>query len=238
MSEFLQSVMQWVLAALSVWGYPIVLVATLLENVFVVGSFTPGDLVTAAAAVAAATDVHARISPWGLVVVAAVGSLIGANISYVIGYRGGRGLIERVGPRFGMSIQAIEAAEEYFVRHGSVTIFLARYVAVMKNVVPALAGAGRMSLFWFEFYSVLSALVYAGMLVAVGWFLGENFHTGLKVFGTLSWALFVLVAVLFAGLWVAKRRRDKRVVARNAAAFEREHAAQLADDEPQASDDE
>jgi membrane protein DedA with SNARE-associated domain len=221
----LQAVIEWVLASLAAYGYPIVFVVTLLENVFVVGSFVPGDMVTAAAAVAAATNPAAHLSPIWLIAIGTLGSVLGANVSYVIGYRGGRELIERVGPRFGVDVKAIEAAEEFFGRRGSETIFLARFVAVIKNVVPALAGASRMNLFWFELYSVLSALVYAGVIVGVGWFLGDNFRAGLKYFGAFSWLLFVAVIAGAVALTVAKRKRDKRLIAKNAAAFEEERAA-------------
>ena len=57
---------------------------------------------------------------------------------------GGRaGLIERVGPRFGISAEAIEAGDEYFDRRGPATIIFARFVAVMKNLAPTIAGASR-----------------------------------------------------------------------------------------------
>lgn len=83
-----------------------------------------------------------------------------------------------------------------------------------------------MSLFWFELYSLLSALVYASALVGVGWFLGENFHAGLKIFGAVSWLLFAAVVAVGIALWAAKRRRDKRVIAKNATAYEQEHQPQ------------
>jgi membrane protein DedA with SNARE-associated domain len=222
----LQAVIEWALAGLAAYGYPIVFAATLLENVFVIGSFVPGDMITAAAAVAAATNPAARLSPIWLIAIGTFGSVLGANISYVVGYRGGRELIERVGPRFGIDVKAIEAAEEFFGRRGSETIFLARFVAVIKNVIPALAGASRMSLFWFELYSFLSALVYAGVIVGVGWFLGDNFRVGLKYFGAFSWLLFVAVVAGAVALTLAKRKRDKRLIAKEAAAFEQEHAEQ------------
>jgi membrane-associated protein len=216
----LQNLMNWALATLGAHGYLIVLAATTLENIFIAGSFTPGDLITAAAAVVAATHAGADLSPWLLIVVGTIGSVIGANISYFIGYRGGRELIERLGPRFGINTQAIEAAEEYFFNHGAETVFLARYVAVLKNVAPALAGASRMSLWWFEGYSFLGALVYCSGLVGIGWFLGANFRIGLKYFGAMSW---LMLFVVFAGgiwLWTRKRSHDQKLIAKNAADFE------------------
>lgn len=231
MGHPLQSLIEWALAGLAAYGYRIVFAATVLENVFVLGSFVPGDVITAGAAVAATTPEGAHLSPWWLIGVATVGSMIGSNVSYVIGLRGGRELIERVGPRFGIDVSAIEATEEYFTRHGSVTILIARFIAVLKNIAPAVAGASRMNVFLFELYSLAAAVAYSCVLVGVGWFLGENFQVGLRYFGMMSWLL--LAAVVGVGLWLWRRKRihDKRVIAENAAEFEEQHRDGRADAE-------
>jgi len=231
MMQLLATALAWALGALAAFGYRIVFAATVLENLFIVGSFTPGDVITAGAAVAATTAEGAHLSPWVLIAVATVGSVIGANISYFVGFRGGRELLERVGPRFGIDKSAIEATEEYFYRHGSVTILLARFIAVIKNIAPAVAGASRMNLFWFEFYTTVSAIGYSAILVGVGWFLGANFRVGLKYFGAVSWLGFAIVVAVGAALWLGKRRHDRRLVADNAEEFEEEcQSRQAADD--------
>jgi membrane-associated protein len=229
MMQLLGSLVAWALSALAAYGYAIVFVATALENVFVVGTFTPGDVITAAAAFTATTPQGHALSPWLLLVVATVGSFIGTNISYFIGRRGGRDLIQRVGPRFGVNVQVIEAGEEYFERHGSQTILIARFVAVLKNLAPALAGASRMNLFWFEVYSFVGSFAYGAILVAVGWFLGANFKVGLKYFGAFSWLLLVVLAAIGVALFVGKRRHDRRLLAENAAEFEAEHPEEAAE---------
>ena len=128
-----------------------------------------------------------------------------------------------MGPRFGISVEAIEAGDEYFDRRGPATIIFARFVAVMKNLAPTIAGASRLKLWVFEVYSLIGAVLYAGILVALGWFLGENFSQGLKYFGAFSWVMFIVVIVVIIVIWQGKRRRDKRVVKREAARFEAEH---------------
>lgn len=212
MIAFLQSALHWALGALGTYGYLIVFLATLLENVFIVGSFTPGDLITAAAAFTATTPQGAGLSPWILFISATIGTFVGTNISYFIGVRGGRDLLERIGPRFGIHLDAIEAGEHYFDRHGSPTIILARFIAVMKNLAPALAGASRMKLVWFEVYTVVGAMLYSGILVGVGWFFGANFRAGLKYLGAFSWLGLALVVLAMIGAIIAKRRHDKRMV--------------------------
>ena len=219
----MQSILDWALSALGAWGYLIVFVATVLENLFIIGSFTPGDVLTAAAAFTAASEQGSGLNPFVIFALATLGTFIGTNISYFIGRRGGRDLIERVGPRFGVKVEAIEAGEEYFFRHGSQTIIIARFVAVMKNLAPALAGASRMNLFWFEVYTLIGSLGYSGVLVGIGWFLGANFRQGLAYLGAFSWLVFGIVLAGAIALWVGKRRHDRRLLAREAAEWETQH---------------
>jgi len=225
--SFLQSLLAWALSALGTWGYLIVFIATILENLFIVGSFTPGDVLTAAAAFTAATSHGQGLNPWVLFALATMGTFIGTNISYFIGRRGGRELIERVGPRFGIKVEAIEAGEEYFNQHGSPTIIIARFVAVMKNLAPAIAGASHMNVFWFEVYSLVGSVGYAGLLVGIGWFFGANFRQGLAYLGAFSWLVFAIIVVGAAALWIAKRRHDRRLLKQEAAEYEAEHGGRL-----------
>lgn len=220
--HWVQSLVDVALSALGAHGYLIVLVATILENLFIVGSFTPGDVITAAAAFTATTPQGRVLSPWLLFEMATLGTFLGTNLSYFIGRRGGRGLIERLGPRFGVKLDVIEAGEEYFHKHGAQTILFARFVAVMKNLAPALAGASRMKPLWFEVYSLIGSAAYAAVLVGVGWFLGANFQAGLKYLGAFSWLVFAGVAIAGAVLWTIKRRRDERQIAELDAEFDAE----------------
>jgi membrane protein DedA with SNARE-associated domain len=235
--SFLQSILEWALSALGTWGYLIVFVATILENLFIIGSFTPGDVLTAAAAFTAATQHGQGLNPWVLFGVATIGTFIGTNISYFIGWSGGRDLIERLGPKFGIKVEAIEAGEEYFNNHGSQTIIIARFVAVMKNLAPALAGASRMNLFWFEVYTMVGSMGYAGLLVGIGWFLGANFRQGLAYLGAFSWLVFLIVAVGGVGLLIYKRRHDRRMIAEEAAEYESEHGGRIGQTPKDAADD-
>jgi len=223
--HLVQTIVDWSLSAIGVHGYLIVFLATLGENIFLLGSVVPGDVLSAGAAFAATTPQGAHLSIWGLLGMATLGSMVGMNISYFIGVRGGREFIRRIGPRFRISVQDIEGAEEFFERNGALTILLARFVAVLKNMSPAIAGASRMRLWAFEFFALLASVGYAGILMGVGWFLGANFKAGLKYFGAFSWVAFVGVAVVAFVAWRSKRRHDAKLLAEKAAAYEAEHSS-------------
>lgn len=202
-AQLIEQIVAWLVAAMAVWGYVIVFGATILENLFVVGSLTPGELLTAAAGFTA-SQVPQLLNVWIVWVLAVAGTMVGSNVSYWLGHRGGRQLVERFEGRFGVTPRRIIAAEEYFRDHGNKTIFFARFVAVFKNFAPVLAGASRMDLAVFEVYTLLGAVTYSSLMVAIGFFLGSNFGAGLKIVGAVGWAGFVAVAV--AVLLLVRRR--------------------------------
>ncbi len=207
-------IVDWFLRLLGEWGYLIVFGFTVSENIFILGSFTPGETIVVAAAFLGA---RGDLSLTGVWFASVVGTLVGSNISYIIGRRGGRDAITKWSERFRIPYVRIEAAEEYFNNHGSKTVFLARFAAGVKNFVPMIAGASRMRILWFELFSLLGAIAQTSLMVAIGYFVGQNFDLAMKIasqVGIFGFLLFVFVIVL---LLVGRRRyieaRDERLVA-------------------------
>jgi membrane protein DedA with SNARE-associated domain len=186
-----------------------------LENVFVVGSFSFGETTLLAAGFVASLSATDRIAPLPLFSVVLLGEVIGANVSYFIGLRGGRPLLQRFGPGI---FHRIEDAEAYFGRRGSVTVFLGRFAPGIKNFVFTIAGVSRMRLAVFEAYAVAGAVVYSAAVIALGYFFGSNFKALLKVVHNVGYGALVLAIALVAwalfNRWEAGRRRARDVAAR------------------------
>lgn len=209
-----------VLALIGTYGYPIVFVAVVLENVFLVGGVIPGETIVVATAFVAASG---RLNVALVFVLAVVAGVIGCNISYAFGRRWGRAGLERYGRRFHIE-RRLDAAEEYFSLHGSKTVFLSRFASGVKSFGPTLAGVAHMPLPWFEGWAFLGAVAYTTLLVAVGWFFGENFQAALAFLRDLGYgALAVLAGVVALVVW--KRRRDLRRIDELAEASDEEAAA-------------
>lgn len=214
-------VLDWFLALLGSYGYAITLGATILENLFVIGSITPGETVVMAAAFVSVQTPH--MSPAVVWVMSVLGTLIGSNISYYFGLKGGRRALHKYGHRFWMSEEKILAAEEYFDVHGSKTVLLSRFAAGIKNFVPMLAGVSRMRLWVFEGYTLIGAVVYSTIMVTLGVVFGRNFSRALGIAARLGYAglaLFVLVIVFVAltrRRWLARRARETAELAEHAA---------------------
>jgi membrane protein DedA with SNARE-associated domain len=84
-----------------------------------------------------------------------------------------------------------------------------------------------MNLFWFEVYSLVGSIGYAGLLVGIGWFLGANFRQGLAYLGAFSWIVFAAIVVGGIFLWIGKRRHDRKLLSVEAAEWESEHGGRL-----------
>jgi membrane protein DedA with SNARE-associated domain len=174
--------------AMGAWGYAAAFFGALLENLFIVGSFMPGETVVMAVSFAASQDPRLKIALVWLISV--LGTMAGSNISYWIGHRGGRPLLARIVARFPRLAEGLHAAEDYFSIHGTKTVFIARFTAGFKNFVPTLAGVTGMPLAPFETYTALSAIVYTTGLAIIGYVFGSNIDA------VMAW-------IERAGVWAA-----------------------------------
>lgn len=200
--------LDWFLALLDSWGYLIVTGFTVFENLFVIGSFTPGETVVMAAGF---VTVKGSLNLWFVGTASLIGTLTGTNLSYYFGRRGGRQALIRYGGRF-LDEERILAAEEYFEQHGSKTILLSRFAAGFKNIMPMLAGASRMNLLVFEAWTLLGALIYTTLMVALGRIFAENFDRALAVARNITWfGLFLLVCMVGFLVWGRRRLFERRV---------------------------
>jgi membrane protein YqaA with SNARE-associated domain len=122
-------------------GYPAAGLGILIESA---GIPFPGETMTIAAAAYAATgalDIR-LVAP-----IAALGSLIGANLGYAAGYRGGRPFLERFSRLLRLNASRMARTEAFFARYGAATVLLGRFVLGLRTWSALMAGMARMP-FW------------------------------------------------------------------------------------------
>lgn len=219
------AVLDWFLSLLGQWGYPVTLLFTVLENLFVIGSFTPGETVVMAAGFVAE---RGALNPWFVGASSLVGTVIGSNLSYWFGRRGGREALLKWGGRF-FDEERLTAAEEYFENHGNKTVLISRFAAGFKNFVPVIAGASRMRVWIFELYTLIGAVIYTTLMVTLGWVFAENFQRALDIARGLTWfGLVVLVSMVAFLIW-GRRRYITRKIERLVEEADIEDAAEVHD---------
>ena len=101
-------------------------------------------------------------------------------------------------------------AQEFFDKHGPITIFLARFVPIVRTIAPIVAGAARMKWSVFALYNVIGAIVWGAGIVLLGYWLGR-----FEVVQKLIEPIFILIVILSIAPmlieWYRRRRAAKKV---------------------------
>jgi membrane protein DedA with SNARE-associated domain len=137
---------------------------------------------------------------WIVVVVATIGNTLGSLIAYAIGAWGGRPFLERYGKYMLIREHELEAADQFFARYGSATVFIGRLLPIVRTFISFPAGVARMPIGKFILYSTLGALLWSMLLVWAGLQLGANWVTIRDMLKPFDMAIAGAVVVLFLGL--------------------------------------
>jgi membrane-associated protein len=191
----------------SEYGYWFLFAASLAENLFLLGCVVPGDLVVVVGGGMVATG-HLQFA--AVLGVVFAGVVLGSFASFGMGRVGGMRLIERWGARFAVGSGAIRSAQDYFIHHGAKTVFAATFVAGLKNLVPALAGASRMPFARFAVYNLAGSVLRSAGLLGLGYFFGVNVPLAIALAGKLNLWLAALIAVVAVGALLVRHKRRRR----------------------------
>ncbi len=142
-----------------------------------------------------------------LVLVATVGSLVGSLVSYWVGLKLGKPFLQKVGKFVFLDLHHLELTEKWFAKQGSKTVFVARFVPVVRHLISISAGAGKMNLFKFCFFTFFGALGWNSILAFSGLVLKENWVQVLVFTEKLDIIILILfvVAILFFVLKARKK---------------------------------
>lgn len=110
----------------------------------------------------------------GVFLASALGSLVGSLLSYAMGRMGGHRMVVRFGKYLLLDLADLKRAENYFEHHGEKTIFIGRFIPVVRHLISIPAGIGRMNLKKFSVYTVIGASMWNMALAYGGYFLGKN----------------------------------------------------------------
>jgi membrane protein DedA with SNARE-associated domain len=144
----------------------------------------------------------------GLVIaLAAAAAIVGDNIGYLIGRKGGRWLLERPGAFYRQRQEVLRVGEPFFERHGPKAVFFGRFLLGLRIWASWLAGATRMHWRSFALWNALGGISWATGVGLIAYLLGSSAGNALEAFG-----IYGLVAVVIAivGGLVLHRRHVSR----------------------------
>jgi membrane protein DedA with SNARE-associated domain len=113
---------------------------------------------------------------WGVIIVSSLGGLVGSLISYLIGYHGRMPFIRKFGKYFLLDEEHLEQAEQWFHKHGGITIFIGRFIPGVRHVIAIPAGIGKMNLWKFSSYTLIGCALWNAFLIWTGYVLEKNWE--------------------------------------------------------------
>ena len=193
------------------YGYLAVFVLVAAESL---GIPLPGETAVITAAVYAG-QTH-RLNPWLIFLVASAAAIIGDNIGYWIGDKGGYPLARRYGSKVRLDEQKLKIARYLFDRYGARVVFFGRFVSVLRAYAAFLAGTSKMR--WRRFLPANAAggILWAGIYTFAFYLAGNALQQASNI---INWILIgVAVIAIVAGV-VLIRRQTGKLAARAEAAY-------------------
>lgn len=129
----------------------------------------------------------------GVIIASTLGSIVGSLASYAMGFYGGKPFIKRFGKYLLLDAHDLEITERFFAKRGDLTIFISRFIPIIRHLISIPAGLGKMNLWKFVIYTILGAGLWNSFLAYVGYKLKENWSEVMKYSHTID---IVVVAVL------------------------------------------
>ncbi|GAC1438367.1 MAG: DedA family protein [Solirubrobacteraceae bacterium] len=182
-------------------GYPVLFLLVAAEST---GIPVPGETALIAAALAANSG---RLSIVVVIALAALAAIIGDNIGFQIGRRGGRKLLERPGRFEQQRRRMLEIGDPFFARHGAKAVFFGRWIAGLRVWAAWLAGASEMRWPSFLLWNAAGGLLWATSVGLAAYFGGKAVERAITTAGTYG-AIAIGVLVIAALVW--HRRRGSR----------------------------
>ena len=142
-----------------------------LETAFILTSFLPGDSLLFLTGLALATSTS-WLPDWLGFILIWLAAFIGTQVGYWIGYKIGPPLFEQ-NRNFILNEKVLARTHEFFEKYGARAVVLARFVPILRALIPMLAGISRMDLKRFTQLNLIGATVWVGVFMLAGYWLGQ-----------------------------------------------------------------
>lgn len=187
-------------------GYPGIFILMFFESTMLP---IPSEIVLPFAGYLAA---QGHFSFWLVVIVSGVAGLCGSLASYAIGYYGGIPLIKRWGKYALLDECRLAWTQNWFKKRGEVTIFISRFIPVVRHLISLPAGVGKMNLAKFSIFTFVGATLWSLFLTYLGYLFGENYliiHEYSKPLDYIVLALLIVGIGYYIWHFMHLRKKNK-----------------------------
>ncbi len=188
------------------------------ESGLLIGFFLPGDTLLFTVGFFAAQGHVPIVAAMAVIFFAAV---IGDNVGYTIGRKLGPRLFKKQNGLI-FRQEYIARSEAFYEKHGGKTIIMARFVPVVRTFAPMVAGVGKMNRKRFIAFNLLGAALWTGVVVLLGFWLGQLVDPGVVEKFLLLAIAFAMLITFGPTIWhLAREKRLRDFIARRFKAVSR-----------------
>lgn len=185
-------------------AYVIVAALCFGEAAVLLGFVLPGETAVVLGGVLASEHHVNLVAMLVLVVVAAI---VGDSVGYAVGKRFGPALLRH---RLLRDRPGVDRARDFLRRRGSVAVFLGRFTAVFRALIPGIAGMSDVPYRQFFLANALGGLIWGVAYTLAGYAVGLSYKKVLSDASIASTVIIVAAVVLLVAWQVRRRVREHR----------------------------
>ncbi|MDQ8045985.1 MAG: DedA family protein [Solirubrobacteraceae bacterium] len=194
-------------SSLGAWTYLLVGACAFLETGAFLGFIVPGETMVLFGGVLAGNGTIELVPLIGIVWACCMG---GDLTSYAIGRRYGREFLLKYGAKVKVGEPQVAYVEDFFVRHGTLTLFVGRAIGVVRPLVPFLAGSTRLAFPRFLGIDLVATFVWSTVMCVLGSVFWENFDELTSIVSRLLFLIGAVAVVAAVSAFVISAWRSPR----------------------------
>ena len=175
-----------------------------VEDALFVGFVVPGETAAILGGVAAS---FGHVPLWAVIVVVIAAAIVGDSVGYEVG--------RHIGPRI-MSLKILDRrrkrlddAQDFLARRGGAAVFLGRWTAFFRAVMPALAGTVRMPYRKFLAFNAVGGILWGAVVVTAGYLAGRSYAHVEAMLGRAAALVVAGVVVVLVVVWQIRKHRSE-----------------------------
>ena len=193
------------------WGYLGVGLLIAIENIF---PPIPSEVILAFGGF---MTTKTALTVLGIIISATIGSTIGAIVLYYIGRILNKERLEKIisgkiGKVLRLKKDDIEKADKWFHNKGQKTVFICRFIPIVRSLISIPAGMSEMEFYKFLIYTIFGSTIWNTVLVLLGAKLGSSWERVVTVFSDFSHIILavLIMAVIVGVIWFYKGKKNNK----------------------------